>query len=195
MSTTIPKKELKMLVKQTKRGLSSYYTKSIGSEVSFINIKDVYGGIVHPETVTRVKIKETGAMEKSRIEQNDVILTVKGSAFKAAVASKEIKGYVISANLVAFTLNDEIIPELVVAYLNSPIGQNELQSRSAGIAQKALNIRSLMEIKIPIPPMSSQIVLSEYLSLSGEYDTLMQHERELRKKINNNLIQNYMQGD
>ena len=189
---TIQRKELKHLVKQIKRGLSSYYVQQIGNEVPFINIRDVSDGIIHVETVEHVKIKETGALEKSRIRPKDVILTAKGSAFKAAVASKEIKDYVISANIVAFTLTNEVLPELVVAYLNSTAGQKELHARSAGIAQKALNMRSLMELKIPVPPMHKQKVLAEYLSLSNEYDIFMQREQELRKKIKNKIIQNQM---
>ena len=179
-------------MKQIKRGLSSYYVQQIGNEVPFINIRDVSDGIIHVETVEHVKIKETGALEKSRIRPKDVILTAKGSAFKAAVASKEIKDYVISANIVAFTLTNEVLPELVVAYLNSTAGQKELHARSAGIAQKALNMRSLMELKIPVPPMHKQKVLAEYLSLSNEYDIFMQREQELRKKIKNKIIQNQM---
>ena len=189
---TIQRKELKHLVKQIKRGLSSYYVQQIGNEVPFINIRDVSDGIIHVETVEHVKIKKTGALEKSRIGPKDVILTAKGSAFKAAVASKEIKDYVISANIVAFTLTNEALPELVVPYLNSTAGQKELHARSAGIAQKALNMRSLMELKIPVPPMHKQKVLAEYLSLSNEYDIFMQREQELRKKIKNKIIQNQM---
>ena len=188
----IPRKELKHFVKQIKRGLSSYYIQPIGNEVPFINIRDVSGGLIHSETVETVKIKETAALEKSRLEPKDIILTAKGSAFKAAVASKDTKGYIISANLIAFTLNDEILPELVVAFLNSPTGQNELHARSAGIAQKALNIRSVLEIKIPVPNINQQRKIADYLSSHQEYLMFTKKEAELREKIKNKIIAQYM---
>ncbi|HLP79245.1 MAG TPA: restriction endonuclease subunit S [Acidobacteriota bacterium] len=191
-SMTIPKKVLKDLVVETKRGLSSYYLQPEGKLVQFINIRDVVDGRVNQETVTQANVKETDAFAKTRIEPNDVIVTVKGSAFKAGVASQKEKDAIISANLIAFKLKPEIQPELVVAYLNSPKGQQELHARSAGIAQKFLSERALLEISIPVPPMEKQKQLAVYLQLSKEYDTLMERERDLRKQINNSVVQNMM---
>jgi restriction endonuclease S subunit len=149
-------------------------------------------GKINPKTVGKIRIKETDALGKSRIQPDDVIITVKGSAFKAATASRAVQNYVISANLIAVTVNDEILPELIVAYLNSTMGQLELQSRAVGIAQKSINPKSLMEICIPIPPKDKQKQLTEYFLLSKEYDALIERERELRKQINNHIVQIYM---
>ncbi len=189
---TIPKKVLKDLVVEVKRGLSSYYLQTEGKQVLFINIRDVADGRVNTDTVSTVTVKETDALAKTRIEPNDVIITVKGSAFKAGVASQNERDAVISANLIAFKLKSEIQPELVVAYLNSPKGQQELHARSAGIAQKFLSERALLEISIPVPPMEKQKQLAIYLQLSKEYDTLMERERDLRKQINNSVVQSMM---
>jgi restriction endonuclease S subunit len=190
----IPKKELKSLVKQVKRGLSSYYVQAEGNEVRFINIRNVSDGRIDYNDVECIKIKETDALAKSRLQPNDVVLTAKGSLFKAGIATDDSKGFVISSNLIAFTLNEEILPELVVAYLNSPVGQTQLQAVSVGAAQKALNTKALMELKIPVPPIAQQKIVAEYLQLSSDYDNLMKKEQELRKKINNSIIQTQMQG-
>jgi type I restriction enzyme M protein len=189
-SMKIPKKVLKDLVVDVKRGLSSYYLQDEGRQVRFINIRDVVDGRINASTL--VMIKETDALAKTRIEPNDVIITVKGSAFKAGMASQNERDAVISANLIAFKLTNEILPELVVAYLNSSKGQQELQTRSAGVAQKFLSERSLLDIPIPVPPMEKQKQLALYLQLSGEYDSLAERERDLRKQINNTIVQSQM---
>lgn len=192
MSIKIEMKSMYDLVTQIKRGLSSYYVQNEGREVSFINIKDVSRGNVDVKSVEKVKIKETGALEKSRIQPKDIIITAKGSAFKVAVANDKCKDFVISSNLIALTLNNEILPEIVAAYLNSPCGQRELQSRSAGVAQRALNIKSLLETKIPVPDKKNQKFIAEYFILAKEYETLSRKEQELRKKINDQIIADNM---
>lgn len=192
VSIEIPTKVLKSLVVEVKRGLSSYYLQTEGKQVLFINIRDIVDGRVNSSTVSTAIVKETDALAKTRIQPNDVLITVKGSAFKAGVASQNESNAVISANLIAFKLTKEIQPEWVVAYLNSPKGQQELQARSAGIAQKFLSEKALLDISIPIPPMEKQKQIALYLQLSKEYDSLMERERELRKQINNIIIQSQM---
>jgi len=191
-SKPILKKTLKSISLKIKRGLSSYYNDVDGTIVHLINIRDIQQGRVILDTVESVKVKETSALENSTIEENDLILTIKGNTFKSAVADKSVKGFVISANLIAFTLDKEINPHIISAYLNSTVGQKELQARAGGAVQKALNMKSLYDLEIPILPINKQQVFSRYLSLSQEYDELLVKEQELRRKINSAIVQTYM---
>ena len=194
ISKGIPTKILHDLVVVVKRGLSSYYFQKEGNEVPFINIRDVKNGRVNAASVETVYVKETGALNKSKLEPNDVIVSIKGSTFNAAIADESINGFVISANLLAFKLNDDILPEIVVAYLNSPKGQSEMQARSAGAVQKALNMKSLMGIAIPIPEKKKQTIISEYLKLFSEYNLLSIKEQKIRQSINKKIISNLLGG-
>ena len=191
-SKQILKKTLKSISLKVKRGLSSYYNEAEGAIVHLINIRDIQQGRVILDTIESVNVKETSALGSSTIEESDLILTIKGNTFKSAVADKSAKGFVISANLIAFTLDKEINPHIVSAYLNSAIGQRELQARAGGAVQKALNMKSLLDIEIPILPINKQQVFSRYLSLSQEYDELLVKEQELRRKINSAIVQTYM---
>jgi restriction endonuclease S subunit len=191
-SKPILKKTLKSISLKIKRGLSSYYNTTEGTIVNLINIRDIQQNRVVLDTVESVSVKETSALENSTIEENDLILTIKGNTFKSAVADKSVKGFVISANLIAFTLDKEINPHIISAYLNSAVGQKELQARAGGAVQKALNMKSLYDLEIPILPINKQQVFSRYLSLSQEYDELLVKEQELRRKINSAIVQTYM---
>ena len=191
-SKQILKKTVKSISLKVKRGLSSYYNDAEGTNVHLINIRDIQQGRVILDTVESVNVKETSALENSTIEENDLILTIKGNTFKSAVADKSLNGFVISANLIAFTLDKEINPHIISAYLNSAVGQKELQARAGGAVQKALNMKSLYDLEIPILPINKQQVFSRYLSLSQEYDELLVKEQELRRKINSAIVQTYM---
>lgn len=194
MSKQIPSITLDDLTVDVKRGLSSYYRDQTGMLTPFINIKDVREGFVDASTVDRVMVRKTEAFDKSAVRTNDVIITVKGSTFKAAIVDESVEGYVISANLIALTVNEILNPVLLVAYLNSPKGQKELISRAGGTMQKSLNLRSLLQLRVAVPPVDIQKKLTGYISLMQDYSSLMLKEKEIREGITHSIIVNKIEG-
>ena len=176
------------LTRTVKRGLSSYYLKTGDVEVSMINIKDMANGRIITGTVDRVSVRKTPLLERSRIEPGDVIMAIRGFNFKVAVADDSAKDFVISANLLALTLSDKVQPELIAAYFNSPLGQNMLQSMASGATIKGLNLKTLLDLTIPLPPLSEQANLSHYLTLAREYDDLLRKELNLRQKLSDTIV-------
>ena len=176
------------LIKTVKRGLSSYYLQGEDAMVSMINIKDIAGGRILSNTVDNVSVRETPLLERSRIVPGDVIVASRGLNFKAAVADEPTRNFTISSNLLALTLLDEVKPELIAAYFNSPQGQNMLQSRASGATIKGLNPKALFDILLPLPPLSMQESLSRYLTLTREYSDLLLKELELRQKLTDAVV-------
>jgi len=176
------------LTKITKRGLSSYYLQGEDATVSMINIKDMASGRILVDTVDRVSVRETPLLGRSKIEPGDVIVAIRGFNFKAAVADESARNLVISANLIALTLTDEVQPELIAAYFNSPLGQNMIRSRASGATIKGLSSEALLDILIPLPPLSVQESLSRYLTLAREYNDLLRKELELRQKLTDAVV-------
>jgi len=176
------------LTRTVKRGLSSYYLQGDDAMVSMINIKDIANGRILPDSVDSVSVRETPLLARSRIEPGDVILAIRGFNFKAAVADESARNLVISANLIALTLTDEVQPELIAAYFNSPLGQNMIRSRASGATIKGLSSEALLDILIPLPPLSMQESLSRYLTLTREYNDLLLKELELRQKLTDAVV-------
>ena len=175
-----------------KRGLSSYYSKGGDVVVPVINIKDVQGGKIDAETVDRVSVRKTDLLEKSRIAPGDVIITIKGLGFRAAIAGESLAGFAISANLAALTPSHEIKSEILAAFLNSPAGQGELLSRSGMGTIRGLNLKSLAEVPIPIPSLERQETLKRFLILAQEYDELLKKELDLRSKVKDAIVRQVM---
>ncbi len=188
MKSQLERKKLADIVVILKMGLSSYYLKGDDETVKIINNKDIENGKINPDSIERVSVKKTPLLEKSRIEAGDLIVTTKGYNFKAAIADESVADFVISANLIAIKLSNNIQPEIVAAYLNSTRGQRDLQALASGSSIQGLNANSFLEIQVPIPPLHEQKLLSEYLFLAKEYNSLLRKEIELRNKLNNTLI-------
>jgi type I restriction enzyme M protein len=192
LSNKIPKITLYELTTVIKNGLSSYYINAGAVTTYLVNVKDIQNGRINADKVEVVKVKETEALDKNRLEKGDLVVTAKGQNFKAAVAMKDVEGYVISANLIALKLNGHVDPELVAAYLNNPLGQREINARAAGGIVKGLNCKGLLEIPIPVPPIEKQKVLVEYLRLINEYSEVLEKEQMLVDRIRNSIISDIM---
>ena len=196
LGNDLPKEiRLKEITRDVKRGLSSYYLQGRDVEVSMINIKDIANGRIVSETVDRVSVRKTPLLERARIETGDVVMAIRGFNFKAAVADDSVKDFVISANLLALTLSDKILPELISAYFNSPVGRNVLQSIARGATIRGLNSRDILDILIPLPSLFEQETLSHYLTLALEYDDILQKELELRQKLTDAVVLKIMKGE
>lgn len=196
LGNDLPKEiRLEEITKDVKRGLSSYYLQGCDVEVSMINIKDIANGRIVSETVDRVSVRKTPLLERARIEPGDVVMAIRGFNFKAAVADDSVKDFVISANLLALTLSDKILPELISAYFNSPVGRNVLQSIARGATIRGLNSRDILDILIPLPSLSEQETLSHYLTLARECDDILQKELELRQKLTDAVVLKIMKGE
>ncbi len=175
-----------------KRGLSSYYMHGEDVVVPFVTLKDVQGGKIISETVDRVSVRKTDLLEKSRITQDDVVVTIKGTNFRGALVDERAAGFVISANLVSVALSDEVLPEIVVAYLNSPRGLRELEARAGGATIKGINTKSLLDLPIPVPPIEQQRAFCRYLRAAWEYEDLLKRELELQNGIKEAVIRRVM---
>ena len=188
MANLIAIKKLRDLITILKMGLSSYYLKGDDEVVKIINTKDLENGKINLDSINSVSVKKTPLLERSRIEPGDLIVTTKGTSFKAAVADHSVANYVISANLIAIKLSNEVQPEVVAAYLNSTMGQRNLQSLSSGSSIQGLNSNSLLEIQVPIPPRHEQKWMVNYLTLAREHNGLLKRELELRDKLADSII-------
>lgn len=188
--SSLHNKTLGELHRVIKRGISSYSNKGDDLTVSLVNVRDVQQGQINTSTVEQVAIKSTGAVDKSRLEPGDLIVTIKGINFRAAVAGELERGFVITANLIALTLTSEVLPQYVAAYLNSPAGQKEIQVRAAGASIQGLTAQSLLEIPVPIPPLEKQKKLVDYLMYYNQYVSLLNREQELNASIRDAIVQN-----
>ena len=167
------------------RGLSAHYQKEGNVDVSFLNIKNIQGGSIDMDSVERVKVRKTPLLDKSRIVPGDIIITTRGTNFRAIVADKSLEDFVISVNLVLLRPSGSctVEPEIVAAYLNSATGQRELTKWATGTTIKGLNIKLLKEIPIPVLDPEYQKNLGNYLSLARERKISLMRDLELQEKF------------
>ena len=96
----------------------------------------------------------------SFVEKGEVLITSRGATvggFKATLFDCEADRPVLaSSSLYILHSIEHVLPEYLVAYLNSNAVQRELQDRATGATVRSIQRSRLGEVRIPIPPMDKQ---------------------------------------
>lgn len=177
------------ILTNAKRGLSSSYQEDGDTNVRLIKAKDINenGTIIVP-SVDETKVKKTASLKNATVSAGDVIITLKGSSFKAATVEEDAEGFVISANLISMTCKPHVVPEFLTLYLNSQSGQNQLKKSAGGSVIMSLNMEFLKALTIPVPPFDKQKQIVACVRQVQEYADLLEKEKDLLGKISDHLF-------
>lgn len=163
-----------------------------GPLVPMISIKDLKNGIIILDPEQKRTLKDSKNLEKSKIKEKDILVATRGD-FRSAIVHSKATGYIINQNLVGLRLNNIMLPEVLVIFLNSKGGQQQLTARSkGGTTVTSITISDLLNIEVPVPPMEVQKFLVEYFASIQEYTTLVKEENELINKMMNSVISNFL---
>lgn len=184
---------MKDCIKLVKRGIPTQYLKekyegSTEEIIRVIGIRSIQEGYIDTDNIDMIRIQDKNIVKKATVNVGDLIITLRGSSIKIAVADSSVDGCAISANLIALTLTENIKPEIVAAYMNGPIGQSELNKRAGGSCMFSLNLERLKEVPIPVKPMEEQEELLQFIELSSEYRRKLVQELELWDNMTNSFI-------
>jgi len=93
---------------------------------------------------------------RSRIQAGDVLVSVQGTVGRIAVVPDDLKNANISRTIARIRLNREISPYWLWRTLQAPQFQSAADDVSAGTTRDSLNIGTLRELEILLPPAAEQ---------------------------------------
>lgn len=97
---------------------------------------------------------------RSSLQENDIILSTRGTVGLAALVKKDVLPANIDQDVARIHLNEDIIPEYVIAYLNSKFGQHWMMRNQTGMVQQGLSLEKVRELPLPILSMPQQKTIS-----------------------------------
>lgn len=88
---------------------------------------------------------------RSRLRNRDVILSTRGTVGKCALVVPEALPANLDQDVARISWDDhsELIPEFVVAYLNSRFGQDHMTRYASGMVQQGISLAKVRDIPIP----------------------------------------------
>ena len=131
---------------------------------------DLDGGI-SSEGMEEVYLSPTKNTDRYLLRAGDVVVMARGSAIRVSLVDKalEQKRVVASANFLIIRIDvGKVQPEVLVAYLNSVVGQAAMLSLSTGAAIQHIPTSKLRNLQIPVPVKSLQNQITNIFHASKE---------------------------
>ncbi len=154
-------------------------------------------GEIVEQQLSNVTIKEGKDIQRFQLEEGDVVLLSKGNSIRAGYVTAEVANLnvIASTNFILLRPNeDKLVGEVLVAYFNSPAGQNLLDSISRGAAIKNISLSSIKNLEIELPTLEKQQEIAELFHASNQaYQSTLDLAAQ-QKKVATACISQLMQG-
>ena len=117
---------------------------------------------------------------RSRLQGDELLVTLVGSVGQSAIAPPELKGWNVARAIGVVPLKDSLNTHWVKFVLAGPQAQDFLLQRANTTVQTTINLRDLSELPIPTPPRP---VMERIIAALGALDDKI----ELNRRMNETL--------
>lgn len=159
----VPMKPLSALVDFYRGYNASTKDEDENGEYAVVKISDVQDSEVILEGVTRYSIKNNAKIENNRIQQGDVLLSVRGVNRKAALFMSDRDDVLLSQNFAGIRCGELLDPEFLLLYFESPIAQFYFDKHTTGTTITTLSMKDLKELPVPLLSLDEQRKIVETL--------------------------------
>ncbi len=137
-------------------GQHGYHEVDENSPIFHLTAKNAKGWFANTENADRLAKWVDEKNKRSSLKERDLILSTRGTVGLCAIVNKEALPSNIDQDVarIAVNANSEIVPEFLLAYLNSNFGQDWLLRNTSGMVQQGLPLDKVRGV--PIPLVSSE---------------------------------------
>ena len=164
----------------------------VNGDIFVVQPKDIFQQIDFSK-LTKVKAPNTKS-SSPYLEKNDILLTARGS-FKAYTFKKANKKCLVPASIYILRVGVENVnPEYITWYLNSPKGQKQMLSKLELMTVPSLSKNNIEEIEIPIIPLDKQNEIASLINRKNELEYLWKEKIKKQSLMLNQVANNLIQG-
>lgn len=158
----------------------------VDSGVPVLNGSNLEGFSLSEKTFRYVTWKKADSLNKANAHRGDIVITHRGTLGQIVFIPQDSKydRYVISQSQFRVRCNDKVLPEYLVYYFHTPIGQHKLLSNASQVGVPALARPSstFQQIEVVLPELSIQKCVVEIIST-------IQKKIANNQELNDNLQQ------
>ena len=170
----------------TPRGGATVYQES---GVPFLRSQNIHFDGLRMQGVARIPPSLHEELSGSHVEPGDVLLNITGASIGRAcsVPGNLAEGNVNQHVCIIRPRRNHLHPNLLAAYLSTPMMQREIQYEQSGASREGLTLHSIRNFKVVVPPLREQTAIVEYLdNATADIDTAI---TRARRQID--LVQEY----
>ena len=120
------------------------------SGVPYINVGDIHDGYIDFSGVKYISEKVNEILKKSKVSDDQVLLSMAGTIGNAAVAYNIPQGANANQAIAKITLSDTVPPHYLAAFFNSKYGLLQTRREIVSSVQENIFLGSIKRFKIPI---------------------------------------------
>ena len=158
----------------------------VDSGVPVLNGSNLEGFSLSEKAFRYVTEEKADSLNKANAHRGDIVITHRGTLGQIVFIPQDSRydRYVISQSQFRVRCNDKVLPEYLVYYFHTPIGQYKLLSNASQVGVPALARPSstFQQIEVTLPELSIQKRVVEII-------TTIQRKIENNVEINDNLEQ------
>ena len=140
----------------------------VDSGVPVLNGSNLEGFSLSEKTFRYVTREKADSLNKVNAHRGDIVITHRGTLGQIVFIPQDSKydRYVISQSQFRVRCNDKVLPEYLVYYFHTPIGQHKLLSNASQVGVPALARPSstFQQIEVVLPELSIQKRVVEIIS-------------------------------
>ena len=140
----------------------------VDSGVPVLNGSNLEGFSLSEKTFRYVTREKADSLNKANAHRGDIVITHRGTLGQIVFIPQDSKydRYVISQSQFRVRCNDKVLPEYLVYYFHTPIGQHKLLSNASQVGVPALARPSstFQQIEVVLPELSIQKRVVEIIS-------------------------------
>jgi type I restriction enzyme S subunit len=119
--------------------------------VVFLSSKNVTSGRINWDNVKHIDDRQHAQMHRRVAPRlNDILLAKNGTTGVAALVDRDIT-FDIYVSLALLRARDEIFPQLLLHFINSPVAKSQFNKRLKGIGVPNLYLEEIQEVVISFP--------------------------------------------
>ena len=158
----------------------------VDSGVPVLNGSNLEGFSLSEKAFRFVTKEKADSLNKANAHRGDIVITHRGTLGQIAFIPHDSRydRYVISQSQFRVRCNDKVLPEYLVYYFHTPIGQHKLLSNASQVGVPALARPSstFQQIEVVLPELSIQKRVVEIIST-------IQKKIANNQELNDNLMQ------
>lgn len=137
------------------RGKSILKKDTAPGNISVLNISNIENGEIKYFDMDTIDEDER-KIKRYELLGGDVVLSCRGTAIKSAVFETQENTIIASANLIVVRPKEKMLGEYIKIFFESPIGLAMIKSFQRGTTIMNINHSDIMEMEIPLIPISEQ---------------------------------------
>ena len=175
------------------RGKSIMKKDLKAGEIFVLNISNIEDGQILYDGLDTID-EEERKIKRYQLEDNDLVITCRGTSNKVAVYKQLDKKVIASANIIVIRLKEKIKSDFLKIFLESPVGKTIIKTFQRGTTVMNINPKDIGEMEIPLLPVGKQDqIIEEYLSELEQCRELIKKAETRWGNIKNSIYEEILQ--